>query len=55
MHQQHQPFLKGVAAGELDLRIDYTFTYKMAARIVSLHLLREPESATNWLLVRPRS
>ena len=51
----YEPFRAGVAAGVLDLKTDYTFTYKMAARVVSLHLHREPESATNWLLVRPRA
>ena len=47
-------FLDGVAAGDLDVRVDYTFTYKMAARLVELHLLRDPVSGTNWLLVTPR-
>jgi photoactive yellow protein len=49
-----EPFLQGVDSGELDLEIDYAFTYKMALRAVSLRLFRDPLTATNWLLVRPR-
>ena len=47
-------FKSGVATGALDLTMDYTFTYKMAPRVVSLRLARDEASQTNWLLVHPR-
>ena len=47
-------FKTGVAEGRLDLTMDYTFTYKMAPRVVSLRLARDGSSQTNWLLVHPR-
>jgi len=46
-------FRDGVAAGAMDFELDYTFTYKMRPRVVGLHLLRDPDTGTNWLLVRP--
>lgn len=46
-------FRNGVAAGALDLVIDYTFTYKMAPRAVALHLFLDAGTSTNWLIVRP--
>lgn len=47
-------FCDGVQAGDFDFATDYTFTYKMAARVVALRLFRHRETSTNWLLVRPR-
>ena len=47
-------FLEGVERGSFDFHMDYTFTYKMAPRIVALHVFRDEDSSTNWLLVRPR-
>jgi hypothetical protein len=36
----------------LNTEIDYTFTYRMDPRNVHLHLYRDPESRTNWLMIR---
>jgi photoactive yellow protein len=47
-------FRDGVATGSMDLSTDYTFTYKVAPRVVRLHLFRDTETGTNWLLVHPR-
>lgn len=47
-------FREGIAAGRLDLNTDYTFTYRVAPRVVRLHLFRDRDSATNWLLVHSR-
>ena len=49
----HGRFRQGIAAGALDLRTHYTFTYAMAARVVLLDLFRDGASGTNWLLVQP--
>lgn len=47
-------FKEGIRTGVLDLRIDYTFTMKMAPRLVQLHLFRDVPTGTNWLLIHPR-
>ena len=47
-------FREGVASGHLDLSTDYTFTYRVAPRLVRLHLFRDGDTGTNWLLVHPR-
>jgi photoactive yellow protein len=47
-------FRDGIAAGSLDMATEYTFTYKMAPRAVALHLFRDNDTSTNWLIVRPR-
>ncbi len=47
-------FRHGVAQGAMDFELDYTFTYKMRPRVVGLHLFRDRDSGSNWLLVRPR-
>ncbi|MCO4771930.1 MAG: helix-turn-helix domain-containing protein [Deltaproteobacteria bacterium] len=47
-------FREGVARGLFDFTMDYTFTYKMQPRVVSLHVFRHSGTNTNWLLVRPR-
>ncbi len=48
-------FRDGVKSGELDLRVNYTFTYRMRPTFVALHLYRDSVTATNWLLVEPQS
>ena len=45
-------FKRGVESGTLDTEIEYTFTYRMEPQNVRLHLYRDPETRTNWLLVR---
>jgi len=46
-------FEQGVASGVLDVKLDYTFTYRMDPRLVQLHLVRD-NAGNNWLLVHPR-
>jgi len=46
-------FKEGVRSGSLDVRLSYTFTYKMRPTHVSLHLYRDAASKTNWLIVEP--
>jgi photoactive yellow protein len=45
-------YRKGVEANELNAEIDYTFTYRMDPRNVQLHLYRDPETRTNWMMIR---
>ena len=47
-------FQAGVAAGELDLCIDYTFTYRMRPTNVTIRLYRHTDTGTNWVIVAPR-
>ncbi len=47
-------FRDGIRSGQLDARIDYTFTYRMRPTFVALHLYRDPATKTNWLIVDPR-
>lgn len=47
-------FKEGVAADCLCEAIPYTFTYKMKPTNVNIHLYRDPESRTNWVLVKKR-
>lgn len=44
-------FKKGVTAGQLNMAIPYTFTYKMRPTNVRVHLYRCPSSNTNWIFV----
>lgn len=46
-------FRDGVKKGELDVKIAYTFTYRMRPTNVTLHLYRDGRSGTNWLTVDP--
>jgi photoactive yellow protein len=46
-------FRDGVEDGEMDVRIDYTFTYRMRPTNVQLQLYRDCSTRTNWLLVKP--
>ena len=45
-------FAEGIASGRLDVRIAYTFSFRMRPTNVHLHLYRDPKTRTNWLLVR---
>lgn len=47
-------FRKGVEANELDLVMPYTYTYKMRPTNVIIHLWRDAETGTNWILTRVR-
>jgi len=44
-------FQKGIAANELNLRVPYTFTYRVEPTNVVLHLSRDHVNKTNWLIV----
>ena len=44
-------FRDGVAAGSMDVKIPYTFTYVMKPTNVVLHMVRCQDTRTNWLLV----
>ncbi|MEO1483980.1 MAG: helix-turn-helix domain-containing protein [Myxococcota bacterium] len=46
-------FKEGVRSNQLDFRILYTFTYRMRPTNVELHLYRDSETRTNWILVDP--
>lgn len=41
-------FKKGVAAGNLNLVVPYTFTFKMKPTNVRLHLYRDPNTGKNF-------
>lgn len=45
-------FLQGVEKGELDASFNYTFTYKMKPTNVSIRLLHDKASKTNWIFVK---
>lgn len=45
-------FEDGVADGELDQEMDYTFTFKMDPTNVKIRLYHEQDSETNWVLVK---
>jgi photoactive yellow protein len=45
-------FKDGVTAEELDVIVSYAFTYKMRPTLVDVHLYRDPDTRTNWVLVR---
>jgi photoactive yellow protein len=45
-------FKDGIASGELDATVSYAFTYKMRPTLVDVHLYREPNTQTNWVLVQ---
>ena len=47
-------FRRGIAGGELDFDLDYTFTYRMKPTNVHLRFFREPDTGANWLIVTPQ-
>lgn len=47
-------FQKGVAAGDLDVEFNYTFTYKLRPTNVAIHLKRDNASDTNWVFVKTK-
>ena len=42
-------FKKGIAAGNLNILIPYTFTFKMKPTNVRLHMFRDPNSGKNFV------
>lgn len=46
-------FTQGLTRGELNTLFPYTFTYRMRATNVLIHLYRCPATSTNWVLVKP--
>jgi photoactive yellow protein len=47
-------FKSGVDSGELNSVFNYTFTYKMKPTNVSIHLLHDKASKTNWVFVQKK-
>jgi len=45
-------FKEGVAAGELDTTMPYTFTYKIKPTLVDIRLYHDKGSKSNWVLVK---
>ena len=45
-------FKDGIKDGELDVIVTYSFTYKMRPTLVDVHLYRDTETQSNWVLVR---
>jgi len=48
-------FKTGVEAGELNTAFNYTFTYKMKPTNVSILLLHDKSSKTNWVFVTKKA
>ena len=44
-------FLNGIAANDLNLRVPYTFTYRVKPTNVVLHLSQDQVAKTNWLII----
>lgn len=47
-------FKSGVEAGELELKIPYTFTYKMRPANVFVHMKIDKATGTNWVFIKYR-
>lgn len=47
-------FKEGLAAGNLNLEFNYTFTYQMRPTNVKAHLYHDPNSSTTWILIKKR-
>ncbi len=45
-------FKDGVAAGTLNAEVTYAFTYKMRPTLVNILLHRDPNTKTNWVMVK---
>ncbi|MDX1931349.1 MAG: hypothetical protein SFU56_01965 [Capsulimonadales bacterium] len=45
-------FKEGVASDHLNTIVSYAFTYKMRPTLVRVHLYRDPDTRTNWVLVQ---
>ncbi len=51
----YQPFREGVARGQLDLTIEYTFSLKMSPTNVQIHMYRDAATKRNWILIDPEN
>jgi photoactive yellow protein len=47
-------FLKGISESNLNETFNYTFTYKLRPTNVSVHMLRDNNTKTNWLFIQRR-
>lgn len=47
----HGRFREGVRTGTLDVRLFYTFSYRLELINVILRLYRDPGSQTNWVII----
>jgi len=47
-------FQDGMEKGQLDMEMDYTFTYKMKPTNVKIRLFKDEESDTNWVFVKKK-
>ncbi|MFB6354910.1 MAG: PAS domain-containing protein [bacterium] len=47
-------FQDGMEKGELDMEMDYTFTYKMKPTNVKIRLFHDQDSETNWVFVKKK-
>ncbi|TAE21664.1 MAG: PAS domain-containing protein [Candidatus Kapaibacterium sp.] len=47
-------FKDGLASGNLNIALPYTFTYKMRPTNVQIHLYHDAASKTNWVFVKKR-
>lgn len=47
-------FQDGMDEGELDMEMDYTFTYKMKPTNVKIRLYHDQDSETNWVFVKKK-
>lgn len=45
-------FKQGLSSGELDVKFAYCFSYRMNPTNVELHLIRDPDSQRNYLIVQ---
>lgn len=45
-------FQEGIAAGALDSELNYALTYRMRPVLAQLRLWRDPETGTNWVLLK---
>ncbi len=47
-------FKDGLASGNLNISLPYTFTYKMRPTNVQIHLYHDTATKTNWVFVKKR-
>jgi photoactive yellow protein len=47
-------FEKGIGGGDLDVKFNYTFTYKLRPTNVAVHMYMDQMSKTNWVFVQRR-
>jgi photoactive yellow protein len=47
-------FKEGVSKGQLSFSMPYTFTYKIKPTNVMIQMYRDPDTSSNWVLVKQR-